>query len=131
MCTCAGICTYQTYTRDRDRHLAEIDSFFPAKLEISLNRSYLKEYTIIMWTSLSLVMMVHMSPHLLVAALVSAHQTVSKTLKMRIFCQPSGKLLLNLAAETVLGYSCGHCGPGSGPLSARRSVTPCFPLQSL
>lgn len=117
----------------RDRDLAETDSFFPAKLLISLNRSYLKEHTIIMWTSLSLVMVVHMSPHLLVAALASAHQTVSKTLKMRIFCQPSGKLLLNLAAgaETVLGYSCGHCGPGSGPLSARRSVPPCFPLQSL
>lgn len=72
---CVHVCVS---VRDRDRHLAETDSFFPAKL-ISFNRSYLKEHAIIMWTSLSLVMVVHMSPHLLVAALVLAHQTVSKT----------------------------------------------------
>lgn len=130
MHVCVHVCVS---VRDRDRHLAQTDSFFSCQA-FNFIQQKLPEGT--RYHHVDITVISYGGPYESTpvgAALVSAHQTASKTVKMRIFCQPAGTLLLNLAAEaeTVLGYSCGHCGPGSGSLSARRSVPPCFPLQSL
>lgn len=88
---------------------------FPATFSISFNRIvYLWTHNIRIWPSVPLLMFIHMSTRLL-AELISAYQMVPRTIKMRIFCQPSEKLLhkrstwhheLKLFLATAVNVAC-------------------------